>query len=168
MAVKVFVVDDNPLQLEMIKDHFKNKTHLDIHSLSTGEECLNRLEENPEIIVLDYQLDNVNRDAANGLEILKEIKNRKPETDVVMLSGQERIEVAVNSMREGAFDYVIKNESAFLRLEYVINRILDRAAIIKNRDAMKKIVWFLAALCAFLIIALLSILVFWSNKFSMQ
>jgi two-component system OmpR family response regulator len=161
MATKIFIVDDNPLQLEMIQDHFKGKQHLNINSISTGEECLQRLNENPEIVVLDYQLDNVNREAANGLEILKAIKSRNQDIEVVMLSGQERIEVAVNSMRDGAFDYVIKNESAFLRLEYTINKILDRKAILKNRDALKKIVVFLGILVAILIVCLIGILFIW-------
>jgi len=161
MATRIFIVDDNPLQLEMIQDHFKGKQHLNLISIKTGEECLQRLNENPEIIVLDYQLDNVNRNAANGLEILKEIKSRNPEIEVIMLSGQERIEVAVNSMRDGAFDYVIKNEGAFLRLEYIINRILDKKALLKHRDALKKIVFFLGLLVALLIICLIGILFVW-------
>lgn len=53
----------------------------------------------------------------DGLEVLREIKSKCPDTEVVMLSGQDKIEVAVDTMKYGAFDYIVKGESAFYRAE---------------------------------------------------
>ena len=78
---------------------------------------------NPQIIVLDYHLNAHLPNAQNGVEVLKMIKEMHPETKVIMLSGQDKIEIAVDSMKYGAYDYVIKGETAFSRMENIINNI---------------------------------------------
>jgi two-component system OmpR family response regulator len=57
------------------------------------------------------------------VDVLKKIKELSPTTEVIMLSGQDKIEVAVDSMKYGAYDYVIKGETAFTRIENVFNKI---------------------------------------------
>ncbi|MEI7801722.1 MAG: response regulator, partial [Bacteroidota bacterium] len=81
------------------------------------EDCLRNLDLNPDYIILDYNLNSVNTSAANGLEILKKIKEEKPDVFVIFLSGQEKIEIAVDTIKYGAYDYVVKNQSSFLRIE---------------------------------------------------
>ena len=61
----------------------------------------------PKVIFLDYQLGDV-----NGLEILKKIKAVNPDTFVFFMSGQDKIEIAVNALKFGAIDYIIKNDDA--------------------------------------------------------
>jgi DNA-binding NtrC family response regulator len=65
----------------------------------------------PDIVFLDYYLNSVVKDAMDGLDVLVEIKKILPETDVVMLSGQDKIQVAVEVMKYGAFDYIVKGET---------------------------------------------------------
>ena len=83
----IFLVDDDPMHLQMLKDHLSSKLSVDITTFSTGEDCLANLDKNPDAIVLDYYLNSVEKNAANGIEILKKIKARNPDTEVVMLSG---------------------------------------------------------------------------------
>src|SRR5690606_4060164 len=59
----------------------------------------------------------------NGVDILKEMKENYPETQVIMLSGQDKIDVAVDTMKYGAYDYVVKGESAFSRIGNIIKNI---------------------------------------------
>ncbi|MFN8142804.1 MAG: response regulator [Bacteroidia bacterium] len=68
-------------------------------------------------VVLDYHLDSSDPTAMNGLQVLKKIKEQFPEVPVIFLSGQEKAEIAANTMKYGAYDCVVKNESAFHRLE---------------------------------------------------
>ncbi|MCY7409196.1 MAG: response regulator, partial [Chitinophagales bacterium] len=81
------------------------------------------LKQNPDVIILDYHLDGIDKNAMNGIETLDEIKSIDPEIPVVMLSAQDKIDVAVNCMHHLAFDYVVKSETAFLRLQRIIDTI---------------------------------------------
>jgi two-component system OmpR family response regulator len=82
---------------------------------------LNNMHLNPEIVILDYHLSAHNKNAKNGVEILKKMKDNFPQVQVIVLSGQDKIDVAVDTMKYGAYDYVVKGESAFSRIENVIN-----------------------------------------------
>jgi DNA-binding NarL/FixJ family response regulator len=119
----VFLIDDDPLQLEMMADFINKKYKLELHTFSSGEEALAKIDLRPEVIILDYHLNNVNPDAANGAEILKKIKERTPLAQVIILSGQDNLSIATDCLKYGAFDYIVKGESAFKRLEQIFNNI---------------------------------------------
>ena len=121
--INVFLVDDDPVQNQMLTDHLDQFEDFQITSFETGESMLERISEKPDVVFLDYYLDSVVADAQNGIEILKQLKDVSPETEVIMLSGQDKIEVAVETMKHGAFDYVVKNESSFLRSENSLENI---------------------------------------------
>jgi DNA-binding NtrC family response regulator len=86
----------------------------------------------PEIVVLDYLLGPADPNGASGLSVLKKINRMSPETFVIMLSSQDDIEAAVNTMKEGAFDYLAKNKTALLRLRNIIKKISE--SILYSRD----------------------------------
>lgn len=117
----LFLVDDEPIQNEMLKDYLNERFLYDVKIFDNGEEALKNMSMNPEIVVLDYHLSAHNPDAKNGVEILRQIKDGYPATQVIVLSGQDKIDVAVDTMKYGAYDYVVKGESAFSRIENVIN-----------------------------------------------
>ncbi|HQK97611.1 MAG TPA: response regulator [Bacteroidia bacterium] len=120
----IYIVDDEPLQRELLADHLGNMPAYEIHSFGTGEECLAAIKVRiPTIVFLDYYLNSQVKDAMDGTEILQEIKSIAPAIEVVMISGQDKIEVAVNSMKHGAFDYIVKGEGAFVRAEKTVFNI---------------------------------------------
>ena len=82
-------------------------------SFPTGEACLLCLDEAPDAVVLDYYLNSKEKNAANGIDILKEIKKRHHAIPVIMLSSQESYGTAVKTIRFGAVHYVIKGQDAF-------------------------------------------------------
>jgi two-component system OmpR family response regulator len=79
----------------------------------------------PDLIILDYHLDGIDKDAMNGIDTLDKIKILYPNIPVVMLSSQDKIEVAINCMHHKAFDYVVKSETAFVRLQKIITTIFQ-------------------------------------------
>jgi PleD family two-component response regulator len=115
---KIFLVDDNPFSLRMYQQHLANLGYADVSIHSDGYACLDRLKDHPEVIFLDHNMQEI-----DGFEVLKKIKRVDPNIYVVMLSGQERMETAVDALKYGAFDYIIKGESDVLRMEEVLNRI---------------------------------------------
>lgn len=120
------LIDDDQQHNEMLTDYLKQRYTMEIHSFTSGEEALQKLDElKPTYIILDYYLDRVKKDAKDGITILKNIRERFPDTHVVMLSGQDKIEVAVDSMKFGAYDYVVKNPSGFVRVENVMKNIRE-------------------------------------------
>ncbi len=121
----IFLVDDEPIQNEMLKDYLSERFLYDIRTYSNGEDALQNMHLGPEIMVLDYHLSSDKPNAKNGVEILKEVKDRYPDTQVIMLSGQDKIEVAVDSIKYGAYDYVVKGETAFSRMENAMNNVSE-------------------------------------------
>jgi len=123
--VTLFVVDDDPIYLKLVEIEFLQYPHFKIESYATGEICIENLSHEPDLIILDYYLDGVDKHAMNGIQALDKIKAINPNIPVVMLSAQDNIEVGINCMHHKAFDYIVKSETAFLRLEKVIATILN-------------------------------------------
>jgi len=121
----IFLVDDEPIQNEMLKDYLNERFVYEIKTFDNGEEMLQNMHLNPEIVVLDFHLNAHNTNAKNGIEILKTVKDNYPQVQVIMISGQDKIDVAVDSMKYGAYDYVVKGETAFSRTENILNNISE-------------------------------------------
>ena len=121
----VFLVDDDQIFLKVLETQFREQTNFIIRTFSTGDECLLNLSDNPDIIFLDYYL-TPDDSTHTGLQILDKIKNINSNINVVMLSSQHQIEVAVNCMKHEAFDYIIKEEGTFMRAMKCINVLLKQ------------------------------------------
>ena len=128
--IKLFLVDDDALFLKSLEIEFTE--HADftedeytIETYATGELCMENLSHEPDVIILDYHLDGIDKTAMNGLETLDKIKAFNKDIPVVMLSSQDKIEVAINCMHHKAFDYVVKSETSFLRLQKIITTIFQ-------------------------------------------
>jgi len=118
---KVFIVDDEPLLSEMLTDYLlDHHPNLDITSFPTGEDCIKNLYEKPAIVVLDYHLNSKEKEAANGMDILKEIKRQNKAIPVIMLSSQESYTKAAQTISFGATHYVIKGQEAFEEIQKLI------------------------------------------------
>jgi two-component system, OmpR family, response regulator len=123
--VKIFLVDDDSVFLKLLEIEFIENGDFDIETYESGEQCIKMLKNKPDIIILDYLLDGVNKNAMNGLATLDKVKEFDPEIPVIILSAQDKIEVAVNCMHHKATDYVVKSETSFLRLKKIINKELQ-------------------------------------------
>ena len=123
--IKLFLVDDDALFLKSLEIEFLHHADFSIETFATGELCMASISHKPDIIILDYHLDGIDKSAMNGMETLDKIKAIDPEIPVVMLSSQDKIEVAINCMHHKAFDYIVKSETAFLRLQKIITTIFQ-------------------------------------------
>lgn len=121
--VKIFLVDDDALFLKSLQIDFLQHADLEVETFATGEICIRNLFKKPDVIILDYHFDGININSMNGLETLDKIKSLSPSIPVIMLSSQDKIDVAVNCMHHKAFDYVVKSETAFVRLQKNIETI---------------------------------------------
>lgn len=135
--IKLFLVDDDALLLKTLELEFKEHTEFEIETFVTGELCIQNIFKQPDIIILDYHLDGINKDAMNGIETLDQIKSINSEIPVIMHSSQDKIDVAVNCMHHKAFDYVIKSETSFIRLQKNIENIM------KMKKMKKELSWYM-------------------------
>jgi DNA-binding NtrC family response regulator len=115
---RVFVVDDDPFISNIIVKKLDLLGIKSIENYTSGDECLENLNKNPQCIFLDY-----NMPGLSGLETLKKIKSQDPDIHVVILSGQDEMTVAIDSLKFGAFDYIIKDDNTLPKIEGVINTI---------------------------------------------
>ena len=117
---KIFIVDDDEMLTEALKDYLTREVQHDIHIFHTGEDCIQHIEEKPEIIILDFYLNTVDREAKDGLEILSRIRKLVPNQRFIMLSSQESYGTAAKTIAKGAEQYVIKGEDAFEKIARLI------------------------------------------------
>ena len=134
--IKLFVVDDDPTYLKLLEIQFLKYTYFEVETFATGELCLANLSKKPDIVILDYYLNGVDITAINGLETLDEIKKIDSEIPVIMLSSQDKIEIAVKCLHHKASDYVVKSETAFMRLHKIIS------SISQMKQVEKKLNWY--------------------------
>ena len=132
--ILLFLVDDDELFLKSLAIEFTDNTGFVVRTFQTGELCIADISQNPDIVVLDYYLDGIDKRAIDGLETLDRIKAFNPQIPVIMLSSQDNIDVAVNCMKHKAYDYIVKSETAFLRLEKAISTIFHYQKIEKTLD----------------------------------
>ena len=138
--VKLFLVDDDAVFLKSLEIDFLHHADFSIETFATGELCLAQLSQNPDVIILDYYLDGIVKTAMNGIETLDKIKAFNADIPVVMLSSQDKIEVAISCMHHHAFDYVVKSETAFVRLQKIITTIF------KYKKMEKELKWYMDAM----------------------
>ncbi len=123
--IRFFLVDDDAVFLKSLELEFLENADFIIETFSTGELCIKNLSHSPDIIILDYHLDGIDKSAINGIETLDKIKAINPDIPIIMLSSQDKIDVAINCMHHRAIDYVVKSETAFIRLRKIITYIFS-------------------------------------------
>jgi DNA-binding NtrC family response regulator len=130
--IKLFLVDDDAVFLKLLEIEFMEQADFDIETFATGELCIESLPHRPDVIILDYYLDGFYRYAINGIDTLDNIKAFDADIPFIMLSSQDKIDVAINCMHHKATDYVVKSETAFLRLKKIISTTLETQKIEKQ------------------------------------
>ncbi len=119
----IYVVDDEENVRRLLEHWLKTKWGYKLRLFPNGEDCLNALDEEPDLVILDIMLPGI-----SGLDTLKEIKQRHPDMPVIMLSAQGRIETAVETIKLGALDYFPKSID-LPKLEIAIKNALQLHAL---------------------------------------
>ena len=120
-TLNLFIVDDDSVSVKGIRSYLTSRfgTSLNISSFYTGESALKKIDKDTNIVILDYNLK-----GENGNEVLKAIKKINPQTEVIMLTSNENIGVAIDSFRKGATDYVLKGRNAQRNIAAIVYNIL--------------------------------------------
>ena len=103
MGKTIFIVDDEESIVKMLTHWVKNQWGYEVKTFGNGNDLLNALSENPDLVLLDIMLPDI-----NGNEVLSRVRQKNDHLPVIMLSAQGSVEVALESIRLGAFDYFPK------------------------------------------------------------
>jgi len=119
-TIKIYTVDDEEYYMNLVRVNLEKLGYTNIKTFSNGEDCLLEIiKEKPDCVILDYLI----KEGMNGDEILKRLKLNYPNIEVIILSGQEDVEIATNIIRQGAADYVVKNKMSFFNIGNTLSKI---------------------------------------------
>ena len=131
MRFKILVIDDEPILRESLEVALKASNY-EVVTARTGEEGLEHFQkENPDLVLLDHWLPGI-----NGDEVLRRIKRDDPEIPIIIMTAQGSIELAVNSMKMGAFDFLVK-PFELDQVEALVKRGLDRVRLRKEVEWLR-------------------------------
>lgn len=131
--VKIFVVEDDPAYAKFLKYVLGLNPDYEVEFFTNGKECLNNLHKNPAVITLDYSLPDM-----PGEKVLSQIKSHDPNFNVIIVSAQEKIGTAVELLKLGAYDYIIKDQETKERLLNSINNARNKSSLVREIDFLKK------------------------------
>lgn len=117
-SAKIFIVDDDLFTLNLYRQTIENLGFENISLFLNGTICLNSLNQKPTLIFLDHNMDDL-----TGFEVLKKIKRYDPNIYVVIVSAQENMNIAIDALKYGAFDYIIKDDTVEDKMKLVIKKI---------------------------------------------
>ena len=130
--LSIFIVDDDPICREIYKQHLKNMGFTNVQLYDNGQQCVNDLTQMPDIIFLDHEMKPI-----TGMETLKKIKRFNPDIFLVYISAQEDMQVAINALKYGAFDYIIKGQQDEEKITSIMLRIANVIELISEKTAPK-------------------------------
>lgn len=104
-ALKIFLVEDDPFFGELLKYHLSLNPDYEVHLYNNAKDCLSNLYLNPDVVCLDFGLPDTKGDV-----LFKKLKELRPQMPLIIISGQEDIEVAINFLKSGAHDYIVKSD----------------------------------------------------------
>jgi DNA-binding NtrC family response regulator len=133
---RIFIVEDDVFYANLLKKEIVKNEIGNVEVFQSGESFLDNLFKMPDIVLLDHNLDTM-----VGTDILKNIKSVNPNIHVILISAQEKLQVAVTSLKYGAYDYVEKNDYAFSRIKALIKRITKFNKIVDEEKQTKRLRW---------------------------
>ena len=132
--LKIFYVEDELYYSKLISANLNKMGFMNVHGFSSGEELLIQIENKniPDCIILDYVI----KDGIDAYEILTELNRYRLDFAIIILSGQSEVEKATKIIRNGASDYIVKNNMTYFNLENALNKI-NKAMILKIHNEIK-------------------------------
>ena len=132
-SFKIFIVEDDRFYGELLKRHLQLNPENEVYLYLTGKDCLTNLHLKPDMISLDYRLPDFSGDS-----ILKKVHFDYPDLPIVIVSGQEDVKTAVYLLKEGAYDYFVKDQDTQDRLWNVANKIRENKQLKREINVLKE------------------------------
>ena len=108
----IYVVEDNKIYNRFISEYLKKQGYINVKSFFSGEECMKKVSggESPNVVIQDYFLDD-----CTGIEVMRDVKKHSRKSEFIFLTVNGSLEEAVNTVKLGAFDYILKDKDITLK-----------------------------------------------------
>lgn len=130
---KIFILDDDVWYSELLEYHLSLNPDYELRKFHSAKDCLDNIHLRPNVITVDYSLPD-----QNGGEVLKKIKEFNPDIQVIIISGQEDVATAVDLLKKGAYDYIVKDEDTPERLWNTVNKIRENVSLRKEISNLRE------------------------------
>lgn len=125
MGKLIFFIDDDKMILNLLEYTFQSRQDYKVICFQTGEECLENLDRDPSLIVLDHVLSGAGENRLSGLDTLKEIRKVNKNIPVVILTGQGDDALLAEFMEQGANRYLTKDDFFIDSLVETIQEVIS-------------------------------------------
>ena len=131
--LKIYIVEDDNWYSKFLEHQLSLNPDHDVRIFNDSKSLLNALrDDQPDVITLDYNLPD-----SNGSQLLKEVKKLSRRCRVIMISGQDDVETAINLIKEGAYDYIVKNEDTKNRIINIVQHIKENLSLEQELDILR-------------------------------
>ncbi|MEJ8756659.1 sigma-54 dependent transcriptional regulator [Pontibacter sp. H259] len=130
---KIFILDDDVWYSELLEYHLSLNPDYELKKFHSASDFFAALHERPDIVTVDYSLPD-----KNGGQVLSIVKERSPDTQVIIISGQEDVATAVSLLKQGAYDYIVKDDDTPERLWNTINKIRENISLRKEITQLRE------------------------------
>lgn len=155
----VFIVDDNKVFLKLLENALKRPS-FSVYPFTTGEECLDFMRLKPDLVLLDYHLDGVNPYVKKGDVIYKLIKELSPETEIIMISSDNKFNLIAGLHLTQAKSLIYKDNTIISKLKGKIDSLL---ALKEDQKFFKKIRFIKKGILALLVMLFVFLLKYYKN-----
>jgi DNA-binding NtrC family response regulator len=131
-SFKIFILDDDVWYGSMIYHYLSLNPDYEVRRFDSAKDFFSRLHENPDVVTLDYSLPD-----SDGAEVLKRIKEQSRSTQVVIISGQEDVGTALSLLKNGAFDYIVKDDDTKDRLWNILLHLREIAGLKQEVEELR-------------------------------
>ncbi|MFM2156700.1 MAG: hypothetical protein RL516_1449 [Bacteroidota bacterium] len=132
MNTKVFIIEDDPIVTSVIRQSLIVMTNCEIFTFENAQDSLNNLHHNPDIVILDYNLPD-----EDGFSVMAKIKAYSQNIQVIICSGQEKADVVLKCLNNGANGYVFKDEMMIEYIRKSVNTLAENSTLRKEVELLK-------------------------------
>lgn len=118
--LKIFIVEDDVIFAKIMSHHLSLNPEYEVEIFPDGKSLIKNLYKNPTLVSLDYNLPDM-----TGLDVLKQIREFNPDLPVVIVSGQQDVATAIELLKKGAYDYILKDQDTKERLWNITKNIRE-------------------------------------------
>jgi len=131
-SINIYIVESDEALMQALKEnieHFFVNKNIKIYSFITGKSFLSKFNDvKPDIVILDYHINRLNVDDADSIKVLDFIKKANANTNVIMLTSEDKIEIALKTFSHGASDYVVKTQTQLMKVNYSLYNLIEMVA----------------------------------------
>ncbi len=130
--ITIYIVEDDPFFSKLVEHKLSLNPDYDVHLFTNEKDFLAKYNAPYSIVLLDYHLPD-----SNGFQLLQKIKKKLSYSEVIIMSNQQEIQLAIDVLKAGAFDYIEKNEEVHKIIQFTVMKAVDKLKLYGQINSMQ-------------------------------